>query len=307
MFGTLWLLTKRTTQGYGRNNCSQMAAAISYYVLFSIVPLAIFLASIFGFVMRDHDLRDRVINRIVEEAPLDDVDGRDLVADTLRGVANASGALSVVGILTAVWSASVMFGAIRKALNVVWGVDMPRPVVQQKLLDLAMVAGLGLLLTASLAGTGALRTLRELSDEQLGPLSTETGFFWSVLPLLLPGVLTFAVFLLVYRIVPSAHTRFREIWPGALFATVLFELLKNGYAIYVANFDHYDAVYGALGAILLFLTWTYLTASILLLGAEVAVELPRVLAGEYAGAGPGPSARDQAFRWVRGLFLPHRD
>src|SRR3990172_5318084 len=178
MFGTLWLLTKRTTQGYGRKNCSQMAAAISYYVLFSIVPLAIFLASFFGFVMRVQDLRDRVINRIVEEAPLDDVDGRDLVADTLRGVAKASGALSVVGILTAAWSASVMFGAIRKALNVVWGVDMPRPVVQQKLLDLAMVAGLGLLLTASLAGTGALRTLRELRDEQLGPLSTQTGFFF---------------------------------------------------------------------------------------------------------------------------------
>jgi membrane protein len=305
---SLWLLTKRTFQEFGRDNCSQQAAAISYYVLFSLIPLLIFATSVFGFVMRDIDLQQRLVDNVVEALPLDQQEGPDLVGDTVRGVSRVSGALTVVGILATAWSSTAMFNSIRRALNNVWGVERQRPLFQQKLFDLAMVAGLGLLLGASVAGTAALRTLRELSDDALGPLSTDTGFFWSVLPLMVPAALTFLVFLLIYRYVPNITNRLSHLWPGALLATVLFESLKNGFAFYVAKFNNYDVIYGSLGAIMLFLFFIYLAANILLLGAELACEYGRLRRGEYAEmlAQPSGSVTRAILSYARGLFVHER-
>ncbi len=302
----IWPLTRRTLGQFGADNCSQMAAAIAYYVLFSLIPLLIFVVSVFGFVARDSDVEERIIDRVVGSMPLDEEEGADLVSDTIHGVSRVSGALSVFSILLMAWSASSMFGAIRKSLNVVWHVEVARPVVQQKLVDLAMVAALGVLLTASIAGTAALRTLRELSDDALGPLSTNTNVLWTLAPLALPALLSLAVFLFLYRFVPHTSNRLRDVWPGALVATVLFELLKNGFTFYVAKFNNYDIVYGSLGAVMLFLLWTYLSANILLLGAELAHEYPRVMRGDYAGM-PAESAMAEVRRFVRGLFFRERE
>jgi membrane protein len=307
-FGRLKLLVQKAAKGYADDNCGQLAAAISYYVLFAIVPLLIFLAAVFGLLMRNTDLQEEVIDRVADAVPLDDVEGRDFVTDTVRGVTAASAPLGVVGVLGAGWSASVMFGAVRKALNIVWDTDVRRPLVQQKLLDLGMVAGLGLLLGLSVAGTAALRTLRSLSDDALGPVSESTNILWDIVPFVLPAFVSFVVFLLIYRFVPNVQNRIGDVWPGALFAAVAFEVLKNVFAVYVANFRSYDAVYGVLGGVLLFLTFTYLTSSILLLGGELAAEYPRVMRGAYdAEQALEPaderSLRTKAFDFVRGLFV----
>ena len=305
---TLWFLSKRTGQEFGADGCTNLAAAISYYVLFSLIPLLIFLVSVFGFLVRDSDLQQEVIDRVMQATPLDPDEGENLVTDTIESVSRVSGALTIVGILGTAWSASAMFGAVRRALNIVWKAELRRPVVQQKLIDLTLVAGFGALLGASIAGTAALRAMRELSDEALGPLSTGTGFFWDIVPLALPAVLTFAVFLMVYRYVPNAPVRFRDAWPGALLAAVLFELLKIGFTIYVANFNNYDLVYGSLGAVMLFLLWTYLSTNILLLGAELSCQYGRLVRGEYAEAlaQPGRPLMEELRRFVRGLFFRER-
>jgi membrane protein len=235
----------------------------------------------------------------------------NIVIDTIQGVSDVSGALTIVGLVGMAWSASAMFGAIRKSLNIAWDTEVHRPVVQQKLVDLGMVLGLGLLLGLSVAGTAALRTLQTLSDENLGPLSEGTGFFWAVLPLFLPAIFSFTVFMLIYRYVPNAPSSVRDVWPGALLATVLFELLKNAFAIYIANFNSYAGAYGVLGGLLLFLLWTYLTANILLIGAELAAEYPRVLRGDYDETPAEPQAKrpvsETVRRTVRGLFVHPRD
>jgi membrane protein len=307
-FAHFWLLTRRTFQKYSADNCSQLAAAISYYVLFSLVPLAIFLASVFGIIMRDDDLEAKVIDRVTDAVAFDNQDGRDFVANTVHGVSRASGALGAFAIAAAAWSGAAMFGAMRRSLNIVWRTDTRLPFAQQKLVDLSMVLGMGILLGASVGATIALRTIREVSDDLLGPLSRETGLFWEVVPFLVPGFLSFVTFLLIYRYVPNVRHRFADVWPGALLAAVLFEALKNGFAIYVAHFRAYDAIYGVLGGVLLFLTWTYLSASILLLGGEVASLYPRLVSGELqseALASPlDPRTRYEKVRdFVRGLFV----
>ena len=369
---TFWLLIRKTAEEYGTDNCSHMAAAISYYVIFSIVPLTIFIVSVFGLIVRDEELQQDLSSEIVEfleveegvpllepeedaiterysseafgeisaavalfsDAEIEGLaadleEGRpvtvagfsltedelsvradNLVTEALEGVSDVGGALSIVGLVATGWAGLAMFGSIRKSLNIAWDTDIHRPVVQQKFFDLAMMAGLGLLLASSVGATIALSTLRALSGD-LGPLSEGTKFLWTIVPLVVPAIMTFVMFVVVYRFIPNVRHSFRDVWPGALLATVLFELLKNGFAIYVANFNNYAGAYGALGGILLFLLFIYLSANILLIGAELAAEYPRVLRGDYdeveAAKDEGGGIRDTARKAVRGLFLHERD
>jgi len=306
---TIATLFGRSIQRFNDDRCTQMAAAISYYVLFSIIPLVIFAVSIFGFVVTDPELRERITSGLVDNLPLEKGaggSGENLVADTLNGLSRVSAALSVFGLAAFAWSASTMFGSIRRSLNVVWGVDVHRPFVQQKLVDFGMLVGLGLILLLSLGATGLLQSARAVSASFLGPLSENTTFFWLAVSIALPAVFSFLVFLAAYRLVPNAAVRVRDVWPGALLATVLFETLKNGFAFYIQHFSNYDVVYGSLGAIMIFLLWTYLAANILLLGAAVAVEYPRVQRGEYGAAGPGEPFRRRALRLLRGLVFHER-
>ncbi len=366
------LLVRRAVRRYNEDNASYMAAAISYYVLFSVVPLAFLLVAVFGLAVRDGERQQDVARGIVGTLNIESGDatlqaddaavsarydsvaaaevaqsiqalgpqerervaskleegdevtlaGRSLgpdelsvsrdnvVTDSIAGASRVSGPLSVAGLIGLAWSATAMFAALRASLNIVWRAETKRPFVQQKLVDLGMVLGLGLLLGASMALTATLRVLRELSDDNLGPLSTGTGVVWSVLPLFLPAAFSFAAFIALYRYVPNAPTSVRTVWPGALIATVLFEALKNSFAFYVAKFNNYDAAYGSLGGILLFLLWTYFSASIVLFGAELAAEYSRVLeepAQETQGPRQRRSLPQTVRRAVSGRFLSHRD
>lgn len=363
----------QSARSFSADNCTQLAAAISYYVLFSVVPLTIVLVSVFGLVIRDEALRDSVTKEVVDfiglqpgdvtieartslvdarygvgtaarvQARLDSMSDSELealatslnageavevlpgvvltgddarirydnpVSETLRDVSAVSGALTVVGLLGMAWTSSTMFGAIRRALNIVWGVSRPRPFFWQKVADLMMVFGVGVLLLVSVVGTGLLRTLREVSNEALGPVSPGAGPVWALLTFFVPGLFSFVVFCLVYRFVPAATVRWRDVWTGALVAAVLFEAMKNAFAVYVANFSSYDVLYGSLGGILLFLTGTYLSANILLFGAEMVSHMPDLRRGAFDAvpvAGPRKplpiQVRNAAFGFLRGLFV----
>ena len=275
-----WILLKRTYLSYLRDNCPQLAAAISYYVLFSIVPLAIFVVSIFGFVLTSESIKADLVDRTLDALPLTQTEGRSNVEDTLEDIQRVSGPVAVFGLVATLWTSSAVFGSIRRALNIVWRVDEHRPWAQQKLVDFAQVGVLLFILLASIVLTGVLRAIREVSDDRFGPLAAPNPL-WEIPPIVLPALLSFATFALLYRIVPALRPRWRDALPGALLATVLFEALKVSFAFYIANLNNFDVVYGSLAGILLFLLYTFLASNILLIGAEVALTSQRYHQGEF--------------------------
>ena len=258
-----------------------MAAAISYYGLFSLFPLLIFMVSIFGIFLQSSSLQEDLIDQVLEFIPLTSDEGRNEVRDAIDAIAGISIPLSIVGLLGLAWSGSAMFGAIRSSLNIAWDIEASRHFVKQKLLDLAMVAGVGVFFLLSIGSTTLLRTTQEVSSDILGPLSSNTAFFWRVTPYLVPAMFSFGAFVVLYRFVPNAPIKIGDVWPGALVAAIFFEIIKNGFSFYLANFGRYDVIYGSLGAVVAFLFWMYLAAVVLLLGAEVASEYPRVRSGKY--------------------------
>ena len=311
--GFLWTLARRSVQEFFVDNCTQMAAAISYYVLFSLFPLLIFTVAILGLVLSGSDLQQDFIDQVFENIPqLSEEEGKDDLTEAVGGIAGvASGALTLFGLIGLAWSGSNMFGVIRRSINTAYDLEYHRPLIPGKLLDLAMVMSMGVFFLASIAATTFLRSARQFSEDVpvFGDAAEAVGPVWLVAAFAVPLLLSFVAFSVLYWIVPATKVRLRDVWLGALVAAILFEVGKTAFAFYLENFANYGLVYGSLGAVVAFLFWTYISAIILLFGAEVASEYPRVRRGDYAAvAPPAPKLpwRERVRTTVRGLFLhPH--
>ena len=308
-------LARRSVQEFQDDNCTQMAAAISYYVLFSLFPLLIFLVGVLGLFLQNSSFQEEIIDAVLDFIPLSEEEGRNDVTEAVRGVAGVgSGALGLFGLIGMAWSGSNMFGVIRRSLNEAYDLEYRRPFVQQKLLDLTMVVGLGFFFIVSIGATAFLRSVRQFSDDiaYLGDAAERAGFVWDAASFIIPFGLSFVAFLVLYWIVPATNIRPRDVWPGALVAAFLFEVGKVGFTFYLQNFGNYDVVFGSLGAVAGFLFWVFVSANIMLLGAEVASEYPRVLRGDYAELEakekpPARPLRERVRRTVRGLFVHDRE
>jgi membrane protein len=304
----IWILGKHTFLGYRDDHGTRLAAAISYYALFSLIPLIIFVVSVFGFVLRNNAVQKDVIDQILSFLPLSETSGRSSVETALNNVKNISGFAAVLSLLLTLWTSSAMFGALRGSLNQVFRTEEHRPFFQAKLLDFAQVGGIAILMLSSIALTALIRTAQSLSNEHLGPLAGGNPL-WAVALLLGPALISFAAFVVLYRIVPARHPRWIAAIVGGGLAALLFELLKNTFAIYVANFNNFDVVYGSLAGVLLFLLYTFLACNIVMIGGEVTATMGRMLVGEYASefapSPPGPPLASRALHGLVGLFV-HR-
>ena len=242
--------------------------------MFSVFPLTILVVAVSGLVLHGETARAHVTNTIVDVVPLSD-NGRHQLDTLLRGVTGGGAAVTALGAVALLWSAAGMMSALRTALNAVWDTELRRPFVRGKLVDLLLVGAAGLLIGASAALTVAVHTVG-------GSLGNAAGLAGGAVQVarwgagyLLPLTLDLVVFAGIYRLVPAVPTRLRQVWPGALTAAVGFEVVKTGFAVYVAHFSHYNAVYGSLGAAVTFMLFVYLGALILLFGGEMAAEYPR--------------------------------
>lgn len=297
------LLIRKTLSEFNADRCPHMAAAISYYVLFSVFPLAVFVVATASFFFDREEVIQKVLDGIDQLVPVSSDREDNEIVDIIDAVVGARGALSGLALIGVAFSGSAMFGALRTALNVAWDVEQSRPLVQQKLLDLGAAAGVGALFFLSVGGTTALQIVRNATD-RLGPLSEVTGVGWDLIFALLPALFSMVAFTVVYRFVPNAGVRWREALVGGAVATLLFELAKNAFAVYLRNFSNYNETYGSLGALMAFLLWVYITAAIVLLGAELASEVPRVWGGHYdraAAEAPPPGAAKTGLRLPRRL------
>ncbi|MBI4301723.1 MAG: YihY/virulence factor BrkB family protein [Chloroflexi bacterium] len=250
-----------------------MAASIAYYALFSLFPLALGLIALSGFFLDPEEVQRRIMSSLGEVLPL----SADDVSKTIQGVVAARDSIGIFSLVGLLWSATAIFGAIRRSINRAWNIEKGRPFWKQRLLDLAMLGVVGSLLFLSLGLTTFVRLISRVSLPQLGLEEVGQSLIWRFGTGLFPFFFTFGVFLVIYRFVPNTRVTLGDVWPGALFGAIGFDIAKNLFAWYVENFANYNLVYGSLTSIIVFLFWTYVSAIILLLGAELASEYSRML------------------------------
>src|SRR2546428_10389543 len=188
-------LLEQGVREFLHDDCPQLAASLSFYVLLTVFPLLIFAASAVGLFLQSESLRQDIVDEVLKNIPFNEGEGRDAVTNAVRDVAGpGSGLLGVLGIVGMVWSATGMFGAIRRGLNVAFDdVEDRRPFFQQKLFDFALVVALALFFTASIGATAFLRIVRRNADQLggLGDVASGSGLLWDAASFGLPLVLSF--------------------------------------------------------------------------------------------------------------------
>jgi len=270
------ILVRRTAQDFLADDCPHMAAAIAYYSLFSLFPLLLGLMAILGYALGSSNVQDELAALVAAYLP----GSEELVTTNLRSVVQAREEVGAVAVVSFLWSAMAVFAAVRKALNAAWDIDRARPLLQQKLLDLAMVGAVGFLFLLSTALTAVYQLLRawQLPLFGLQPFAHES--IRAASGVVLPTAVTFLLFLLVYKIVPNTKVAWSSAALGAGIAASLFEVAKNLFVWYAHTFGRYELIYGSLGAVIGLLMWGYVSALILLLGAELGAEHGKILGQE---------------------------
>ncbi len=260
-------------RGYTRHATSQLAAAVSYRMLFSLVPLVALVVSIADILLPDKG-RDAVARWLASVAP-----GRALDSSVEHALTSSRVPPTIAGLVSLVvllWAASGMMGSIRIAFRVIWENDLRRNYVQSKMLDFALVVGVGLIAVASFGATLLTQVLAEIGHDLSQKLGTATGgrAVAVTAEVLTSAALTFGVLVGLYRSVPPVAPRYRAIFIPALLATIGFHLATAVYALYLAKYGNVTAVYGPLGAVLGFLLVVHVGVITILLGAELTASWP---------------------------------
>lgn len=297
----------RAAGKYSRDHCSQLAAAIAYHVLFSLVPLLVFVVSIFGLVLQDDERRADLIDKIVDSFPLAEDAGIDLE----RILLNIPTPVSVAGLLSIVaflWAASGAMAAIRIGITAAFD-DWPgRPFFASKFVDFLLVLGIGAIILVSFGLSIVVHAVERLSNEVAEALGAAGFGVGGVLGVIVPFVLTFVAFTLLYHFVPPSRPRVRDVWVAGLVATLGFQAVNVGFSFYLATIATYNVLYGSLGSLFAFLFAVFLCASVLLFGAELAYQWPRSSEPDEPDAAadvadePGPWHR-RLLDAGRGLFV----
>ncbi len=245
-------------------NCSHIAGAIAFYMLFSLFPLFLAMISVLGFVLGPEAEHEELAVRLAETLPI----SSEFIRDTMHEVVEAraiTGAASILGLFTA---ATAAFGAIRKGINAAWGINQTRPFIKERLIDFTLVLGAGLLLIATLFSAPVLVVLRDIILFLAPETVYLTNFVWALTPALIFLVSAFCICAVLYRYLPNTEVRMAQVWPGALLAAVALTGVSEALVWYFSAFPlAYNVIYGSVGYIMALLTWAYMSAIILLFGA----------------------------------------
>jgi membrane protein len=285
----------RAIEDLFRDRCPQYAASIAYHVLFSLFPLTILLVSIFGLVLQDDELRERVIDQLLDILPVSE-SGEDDVQSSIEGIATPLSAIGLVSLVALLWGASGMMGSIRIGLEAAFKVNQGRPAAHAKLMDFLLVgtAGLLVLVVVTLSAfTAFFSRLVGDASEWAGVDAAPSGaLLRDALQLLVLGVMA----LLLYRFVPARSVRPRGALAGAILTAVAIWGAAKVLAV-VFDFSRYNVIYGSLAGVMTFLFFVYVVSLIVLLGAELAY------AWSQPAGPPGPPLKDQVRGFLKGLFV----
>jgi membrane protein len=281
------------------DRCTQYAAAIAYRVLFSLFPLAIALVSVFGLVLQDDELRQKVINEVTDLLPVSQ-SGQGNIQQSIDEIATPLSAIGLISLIALLWGASGMMASIRLGLEAAMKVDRGRPAARAKLVDFVLVAAAGVLvvLIVGLSAFGAFFSKLVDRFTEWAGVATPSGL------LLRDGIQLLAIgvtVLLLYRFVPARKLRRRGALAGAILTALGIWGSTKVLAIVFSDFSRYNLIYGSLAGVMTFLFFVYVVAWILLLGAEFAY------AWSQPPGPPGPPLRAQVIGAIRGLFVHYDD
>jgi membrane protein len=259
-----------TFQSFSEARAPEVAASMAYYTIFSLFPLLLVLIAAGSFVLERQAVQQAVLKYTAEAFPT----SQQLIQKNLEQVLNLRGAVGIVGLVGLLWSASGVFTTLAFNINLAWEKAALRGFVKRRLLGVAMVGLLALLLALSFVSSTVLNILSRFDlplRQELGGYET---YLLSLLSSSLPWLLTFLIFLSLYRWVPNTEVKWSAALGGGLVAAIAWGLAKDGFTWYLTSgFGQYQLVYGSLGTIIALMFWIYLGSLIILFGAHLSAAI----------------------------------
>ncbi len=261
----------RTVTSFLDNDLITSSAAITYFGMLVLFPTLLFTISIaqtyFG-----ESIHREILGRVHSFMP----GSAEFVRRNLEALNQVSPSLLISAFVIMIWAGSWIFTVIERAMCRMWGTQ-PRSFLHGRLLTIGMIASVGLVLLASLLITSSVVTIQsfigEIPVKQVPPQIAWIGsLLWQVILAIASLLITTALFALIYRVMPNTRLSFIEVIPGAIFAGILWEIAKYGFAWMIPYF-HYDLLYGSIGAGVALLTWGYVSSLIMLFGAQLTAVL----------------------------------
>ncbi len=243
---------------FSEDRAGQQAALLAYYGFFSLFPLLLFGVTVLAIVLRSNpELQDKVLHSALSQFPIIG----DQIARNVNSISK-SGLALVVGLGGALWAGLAGIKAMQNAMNLIWDVPIRRqPGAMAQILKatiMLVVFGAFIITSTALSGVGAG--------------THGVGTVLRVLPLAASLVLDVAVFVIAFKVLTVADVSWRDVFPGAVVAGIVWAVLQAIGNFYVARtLKNASAMYGFFGVVIGLLSWMYLTAQVVLLAAEVNV------------------------------------
>ncbi|HEY7043147.1 MAG TPA: YihY/virulence factor BrkB family protein [Nocardioidaceae bacterium] len=270
-----WKYVARTTaREFTKDECTDIAAALTYYAILAMFPAVIAMMSLVGLFASGPKSVDTLLGI------LSDVGGSS-IADTLRPTLEqlsktpGAGVALVLGLAGALWSASGYVGAFGRAMNRIYEIREGRPFWKLRPVMLAITFVLLLLAAAAVVGLVITGPVATSVGDAIG-LGSTVVTVWDIVKWPVMLLVVMLIVAILYWATPNVQQpRFRWLSIGAAVAIVVWIVLTVAFGFYVANFSSYDRTYGSLAGVIVFLLWLWITNLALLFGAELDAELER--------------------------------
>lgn len=258
---------------------NRVAASLSYTSTLALVPALALILAILAAFPAFSELRDSILGLILSNFIPDT--GMKM-NEALESFISAAGELTTIGVAGLIVTSVLLLLTIEAAFNRIFRVARPRPILARLVVFWTVITVSPLLVGLSFSLSGYFLTLRSLlGGEEPGPISVFLGAA-------MPTVLSAVAFALIYTAVPNRRVRILDALLGGLIAAVLFALLRYGFTSFVAGMPTYQAIYGAVAALPVFLIWLFLSWNVILAGAVMTAALPDWRRAEHERtSGPG--------------------
>ena len=272
--GTTWKETiKRTVSEFREDGLTDWAAALTYYGVLAIFPALIALVSIIG--LAGSSASDPLLDNLTQLAP---GPAQEIATNAIQTISESQGSAGIallIGIAGALYSASGYVGAFSRASNDIWEVEEGRPFWKLKPWQILITAVLVTLLAVCAVAVFVSGPVAEEVGSVIGAGDVAITV-WDIAKWPFIALVVSMLFALLYWAAPNVkQPKFRWITPGGILAVVIWLAASGLFALYVALFSSYNATYGALAGVIVFLVWLWITNIAILLGAELNAEVER--------------------------------
>jgi len=267
-FKGVWEVLKATFSGFSNDNITKLSGSLAYSTVFSMGPLLVVIISVCGLFFKREAVEGKVYG------VLENFIGKDTASQLQEiiknaAISNKSTAALVIGIIVLLIGATSIFAEIQDSINNIWGIK-PKPksnlgkMLRNRFLSFSVIVGLGFLLLVSLSVTAIIEGISSKLQSRFPGIAVPVFY---VVNLVLTFGVSMLIFSVIFKVLPDAKIKWKDVMSGAAITAVLFMLGKFLISLYIAQ-THIGTTYGAAGSLAILLVWIYYSSIILYLGAE---------------------------------------